>query len=294
MAGRRQGARAGRTPATIPRGEVRWDGGVPLTTPALALVVPRQQKPTSCPWKAAACSLSRSKSTTACSCGEAEGQRAHPGRSSGPPSAPPAPRTTAASVSSPRLSRRRPTSVTLVKSRRASSSRSSARPVSPEAPRTKQALPLLPPPDAAAMSRERRRRGGPGRAAAAQAAACLPAARVYRRESRALRDGQELQLNIRPFSGVGGGSPRRLQGLRVVCVPPTPLPEQGDTPQPRTDGCWLSSLLMSLRCGRKHPRRIAVFSRLEWRGFVLGGMLRGVCDLLGSSSPKPPGLGVRC
>lgn len=52
---------------------------VPLTAPALALVVPRQQKPTSCPWKAAACSLSRSKSTTACSCGEAEGQLAHPG-----------------------------------------------------------------------------------------------------------------------------------------------------------------------------------------------------------------------
>lgn len=75
----------------------------------------------------------------------------------GTPEGRPPQRTTASPVSSPRLSQRRPISVTLAKSCRASSSRSSTRPVSPEAPSTKQDLPLPPSPPlppATAMPRE--------------------------------------------------------------------------------------------------------------------------------------------
>lgn len=126
--------------------------GAPLTAPALLRVVPRQQKPTSWPRKAAACSLSLSKSTTTCSCGDSTGLRARSGHLQHPPTTPRPHRTTAVPLSSARLRRRRPISVTLAKSPRARSSRSSACPVAPEAPSTKQDPAPLPPPPVAAMS----------------------------------------------------------------------------------------------------------------------------------------------
>lgn len=84
--------------------------------------------------------------------GTAPGSERGAGTSSTPPATPRPHRTTAVPLSSARLRRRRPISVTLAKSPRAHSSRSSACPVAPEAPSTKQDPAPLPPPPVAAMS----------------------------------------------------------------------------------------------------------------------------------------------
>lgn len=84
--------------------------------------------------------------------GTAPGSGRGAGTSSTPPATPRPHRTTAVPLSSARLRRRRPISVTLAKSPRARSSRSSACPVAPEAPSTKQDPAPLPPPPVAAMS----------------------------------------------------------------------------------------------------------------------------------------------
>lgn len=102
--------------------------------------------------------------------GTAAGSERGAGTSSTPPATPRPHRTTAVPLSSARLRRRRPISVTLAKSPRARSSRSSACPVAPEAPSTKQDPAPLPPPPAAAMSE------GSAVLQAAPCCAVLPAA----------------------------------------------------------------------------------------------------------------------